>query len=112
MARSTASPRRSPNSTGRRSPLPRRTAALVPELYGRYLYSDFCGGRLRSLAPPPLVGGVRPAAGRVVDDRDEGLYVRYPTSFGEGLAGQIYIASRAGPVYRLLARAGGGPALP
>ena len=84
----------------------------LPELYGRYLYSDFCGGRLRSLAPPPLVGGMRPAAGRVVDDRDEGLYVRYPTSFGEGLAGEIYIASRAGPVYRLLARGGGGRTLP
>ena len=84
----------------------------LPELYGRYLYSDFCGGRLRSLAPPPLVGGERPAAGRVVEDRDEGLYVRYPTSFGEGLAGEIYIASRAGPVYRLLARAGGGRTLP
>jgi hypothetical protein len=84
----------------------------LPELYGRYLYTDFCGGRLRSLAPPALVGGGRPAEGRVVDDRDEGVYVRYPTSFGEGLAGEIYIASRAGPVYRLLPRAGGGRTLP
>ena len=73
-----------------------------------------CGrARARCGRPsPPLVGGVRPAAGRVVDDRDEGVYVRYPTSFGEGLAGEIYIASLAGPVYRLTARAGGGRTLP
>ena len=32
---------------------------------GRYLYADFCGGRIRSLAPPTLVDGLRAAgAGR------------------------------------------------
>jgi glucose/arabinose dehydrogenase len=84
----------------------------LPQLYGRYLYSDFCGGRLRSLAPPPLTDGQVPAPARVGDDRDEGVYVRYPTSFGEGLGGEIYVASRAGPVYRLLARGGRGRPLP
>jgi glucose/arabinose dehydrogenase len=84
----------------------------LPQLYGRYLYTDFCGGRLRSLAPPPLVDGLPPAPSRVGDDRDEGIYVRYPTSFGEGLAGEIYIASRAGPVFRLLSGARGGRTLP
>ena len=38
--------------------------------------------------------------------------MRYPTSFGEGLAGEIYIASQAGPVYRLLSKGGGAGTLP
>jgi glucose/arabinose dehydrogenase len=80
----------------------------LPQLYGRYLYADFCGGRIRSLAPPALVNGGRPAPVRVGDDRDEGLYVRYPTSFGEGLAGEIFVASQAGPVYRLQPKGRGG----
>ncbi|MQA73727.1 MAG: hypothetical protein GEU88_05170 [Solirubrobacterales bacterium] len=73
----------------------------LPDLYGRYLYADFCGGRIRSLALPPLAGGTPVVGGWVADDRDEGLHLRYPTSFGEGLRGQIYVVSGAGPVYRL-----------
>jgi glucose/arabinose dehydrogenase len=81
----------------------------LPLLYGRYLYADYCGGRIRSLAPPPLIGGLMPAPVRVNDDRDEGLYLRFPSSFGEGLNGEIFVASKAGPVYRLqVARQGGG----
>ncbi len=75
----------------------------LPQLWGRYLYADFCGGRIRSLGLPELVDGFAPAA-RVADDRDEGVYQRYLSSFGEGLGGQIYVASLAGPVYRLQAR--------
>lgn len=75
----------------------------LPQLYGRYLYTDYCGGRLRSLAPPPLSGTGLPPAGRAADDRDEGIRLPYPTSFGEGNRGQIYVASHAGPVYRLQA---------
>jgi glucose/arabinose dehydrogenase len=75
----------------------------LPQLYGRYLYADYCGGRLRSLAPPPLSASGLPPAGRVKDDRDEGVFLPYPTSFGEGTRGRIYVASQAGPVYRLRA---------
>jgi glucose/arabinose dehydrogenase len=74
----------------------------LPQLYGRYLYADYCGGRFRSLAPPPLSEAGLPPAGRVADDRDEGLFLPYPTSFGEGLRGQIYVASQAGPVHRVI----------
>jgi glucose/arabinose dehydrogenase len=73
----------------------------LPQLYGRYLWSDFCGGRIHSFTPPELVDGLPPANFRAADDRDEGLYVSSPTSFGQGLGGQIYVASQAGPVYRL-----------
>ena len=74
----------------------------LPQLYGRYLWSDYCAGRIHSFTPPDLGDDGRPAPNaRSHDDRDEGLYVRFPTSFGEGLGGQIYVASQAGPVFRL-----------
>jgi len=77
----------------------------LPQLWGRYVYADFCGGRIRSLAPPELVDGMPPPV-PVADDRDEGVHQRYLSSFGEGLAGQIYVVSLAGPVFRLEARPG------
>ena len=67
----------------------------LPQLYGRYVWADYCGGRIHSFTPPELVDGVAAPYTRVADDRDEGLYLRYPSSFGEGLAGQIYVASPA-----------------
>jgi hypothetical protein len=75
----------------------------LPQLYGRYVYADFCGGRIRSLTPPPLGDQGLPVPGRAADDRGEGLSLSLPTSFGEDLDGEIYVASRAGPVYRLRA---------
>ena len=66
----------------------------LPSLYGRYLYGDYCAGRLRSFIPAP-----RAETGR--DDRELGLEVPLLTSFGEDGAGRIYVASQDGPVYRL-----------
>ena len=66
----------------------------LPSLYGRYLYGDYCAGRLRSFIPAP-----RAETGR--DDRELGLEVPLLTSFGEDAAGRIYVASQDGPVYRL-----------
>lgn len=65
----------------------------IPDLYGRYVYSDFCTGDIRSLVLPS--GG--PAGG----DRFEGLEAAKPTSFGEDACGRVYVASDEGPVYRL-----------
>jgi glucose/arabinose dehydrogenase len=73
----------------------------LPQLYGRYLYADYCGGRIRSFTVPELDAAGLPTGGRVTDDRDEGLYLPYPSSFGEGLNGQIYVASLNGPVFRI-----------
>lgn len=66
--------------------------AGVPDLYGRYVYSDFCSAEVRSIAL---------GAGRAGDDRSEGLPVAEPTSFGEDSCGRVYVASDEGPVYRL-----------
>ena len=64
------------------------------DLYGRYLYTDFCSEEIRSLVLPRT-------AGIASGDRSEGLAVEKPTSFGEDSCGRIYVASKNGPVYRL-----------
>jgi glucose/arabinose dehydrogenase len=67
----------------------------LPSLRGRYLYSDLCVGKIRSLIPH-LSGATR--------DRSLGLTVPGPTSFGEDTRGRVYVASQNGPVYRLVPR--------
>jgi glucose/arabinose dehydrogenase len=66
-----------------------------PALRGRYVYSDYCAGELRSLVP---------RLGRARDDRRLGLDVSAPTSFGEDTLGRIYVVSQEGPVFRLVSR--------
>ena len=67
----------------------------LPALRGRYLYADFCAGKLRSLIPD--LRGAK-------NDRPLGLEVALPTSFGEDSRGRIYVASQEGPLYRLVRR--------
>lgn len=67
----------------------------VAGLLGRYVYSDFCAGAIRSFVLPAS------ASGRASGDRSEGLQVDAPTSFGEDSCGRVYVTSNAGPVYRL-----------
>ncbi len=75
----------------------------LPWLRGRYLYGDFCSGRIRSLVPvltPPA-------------DDDSGIGAGLPsgprgfpslTSFGLDAENHIYVTSGNGPVYRLVPR--------
>ena len=73
--------------------------AEIPELYGHYLFSDYCGGYLRSFllespADPPTdwtdqVGN----AGQVV-------------ALGTDSAGEVYVMTAAGSVLRLVAERG------
>jgi glucose/arabinose dehydrogenase len=67
----------------------------VPALAGRYVYGDFCEGRIRAAT---LRAGRR-TTGRVLD------LPRVPnlSSFGEDAAGRVYAVSLSGPVYRLAA---------
>jgi glucose/arabinose dehydrogenase len=69
----------------------------VPGLYGRYVYSDYCKGEIRS---------ARLSAGRATDDRKvAGLStVSGLDSFGEDAAGRVYVVSQEGSVYRFAAR--------
>lgn len=64
-------------------------------LLGRYVYGDFCLGRIRSAL-------LRPGEAR--GDRATGLEVPSLSSFGEDARGRVYAASLDGPVYRLAPR--------
>ena len=67
-------------------------------LRGRYLYSDYCGGRIRSFEPRLERGGRRPPDGvRIPPGPFGGLM----TSFGEDTFHHIYAVTTNGPVYRL-----------
>lgn len=69
------------------------------DLYGRYVYTDYCSEEIRSLVLPSAAGG------RAGDDRSEGLTVGKPSSFGEDACGRVYVASDEGTVYRLVGSA-------
>ena len=63
----------------------------LPTLLGRYLYSDYCVGELRSvdLAAPS-------------GDAATGLRASNVSSFGEDACGRLFVLSLNGPVYRLV----------
>ncbi len=64
----------------------------LPALGGRYVYGDFCEGRLRTARLRP--GGASAQSSL-------GLRVGSLSSFGEDDRGRVYVVSLAGPVYRL-----------
>ena len=67
--------------------------ARLTSFKGRYLYSDFCDGKIRSLIAK--TGGAR-------RDRNSGLEVSGLSTFGEDTKARIYVASlTAGAVWRL-----------
>lgn len=64
----------------------------LPALDGRYVYSDFCSGEIRSFK----LSGTKAS-----DDRPTGLEPQSPTSFGTDNAGHIYVTSLNGHVFVL-----------
>jgi hypothetical protein len=68
-----------------------RDRSLGRGWYGRYVYGDYCDGRLR------LAHLRRPNAGT----HTTGLNVNSLVSFGEDSRGRVYAVSLDGPVYRL-----------
>jgi len=67
---------------------------LLPKLAGHYFYGDYCQGWVRSF---------RVVAGRVVDHRQWQLRDPGPiTSFGTDSAGEIYLCSGRGSVFRIV----------
>jgi hypothetical protein len=68
----------------------------LPALRGRYVYGDFCQGRLRS---------ARLTSSGAAGDRDLGLpSIDSLSSFGQDGRGRVYVTSLSGPVYRLATR--------
>ena len=64
----------------------------VASAVGRYFFGDYCSGSVWSL---------RIEAGRAVDVRREGFRAPSLTSFGEDAAGELYLASGDGRIWRL-----------
>ncbi len=72
--------------------------AALPDLQGHYFYADYCAGWIRSF---------RYAGGGVTGERDWTGTLdpgRDVTSFGEDAAGELYVLSQGGRVYRLTAQ--------
>ena len=68
--------------------------SAITGLQGHYFYSDFCGGFLRSF---------RFDVGAVADKRDWGLSAGSVTSFGEDVAGELYMLVAEGSVFKIVA---------
>ncbi len=64
----------------------------LPALAGRYLYGDFCSGR---------IAAVSVESGRVTASDELGLVVPELTSFGQDDLGRVYAMSLRGDVFRL-----------
>ncbi len=67
----------------------------LPSWAGRYVFGDYCRGRLET---------ARLSAGRARGLSDSGLHVSQLSSFGEDAQGHVYVTSLAGPVHRLVER--------
>ena len=67
--------------------------ANAPSLAGRYVYADFCSGRVWSMRAGSDPGDVREETGRL------GRSLSNVTSFGEGLNGDLYVIA-GGALYR------------
>ena len=65
----------------------------VPALVGRYVYADFCSGRVWSMRAGPHPGDVREETSRL------GTKLFNVTSFGQGLGGELYVIA-GGALYR------------
>jgi glucose/arabinose dehydrogenase len=66
--------------------------AAVPALKGRYIYGDYCSGRIWTL---------QIQNGKAVGVRAEGINVKSLSSFGVDAAGELYAVSLDGTVYRV-----------
>jgi glucose/arabinose dehydrogenase len=64
----------------------------IPDLRGAYLFADFCKGELLALTQ---------ANGALDKQRDLGVNIDEPTSFGEDTSGEVYVLSRSGSIFRV-----------
>ncbi len=64
----------------------------IPDLAGAFLYADVCAG---------WVQAVRQEGGKVTDQADLDLQLQQPASFGQDAAGELYVLSLAGGVFRI-----------
>ena len=65
----------------------------IPDLVGSYLFTDNCDGRIRALRIDDT--------GTVTLERDLGVSLEGPTTFGEDADGELYVASGTDGVFRI-----------
>ncbi len=68
--------------------------SAIPELQGTYFYGDLCGTWIRTF---------RHAGGEATEQGDTGLDVGGIIAFGEDAAGELYILTTSGAIYRIVA---------
>jgi cysteine-rich repeat protein len=72
----------------------------MPDVRGRYFYSDFCSAWIRSIT---VTGGVASGVTDHTSDLEStGVSIDLVTSFGEDARGEIYICDRGGEVFRIV----------
>ena len=67
--------------------------STIPELFGAYLYADYCAGDLRALAVTD---------GEVVDDATIAGPVDGPVSFAQGPDNELYLLAQSGPLLEIV----------
>jgi hypothetical protein len=72
--------------------------ASIPGLAGTYFYADFCAGRIHSLV---FDGGI---VTKHADRSGELGVVSQLSSFGYDSAGEVYVTSLGGQVYKIVGR--------
>lgn len=65
----------------------------IAELFGAYLYADYCGGEVRALAV---------VDGEVVDDATIAGPVDRPVSFAQDPTGEVFVLSQSGPILQIV----------
>jgi len=69
--------------------------SALPEIDGHYFFGDYCSGWVRSI--------VVDESGDVVEELEwPDLGIRLPTSFAVDAAGEMYILSGRGPIYKVV----------
>jgi glucose/arabinose dehydrogenase len=72
----------------------------MPDVRGRYFFSDFCSAWIRSLT---VTGGVASGPTDHTSDLEStGVSIDLVTSFGEDARGEIYICDRGGEVFKIV----------
>jgi hypothetical protein len=66
--------------------------SAIPQLDGHYFFSDWCSGFVRSIAPDGSVHDWTEGTGTVAQ----------VSSFGRDEAGEVYVVSAAGTIYRIV----------
>ena len=72
--------------------------SAIPGLAGTYFYGDFCEGRIHSLLYEEGI------AGKNVDRSSQLGVIAQLSSFGYNGAGEVYVTSLQGTVYKIVAK--------